>query len=478
MMKRVCNPYLPTYEYIPDGEPYVFGDRIYVFGSHDRFRGDAYCMNDYTCWSAPVNDLSDWRCEGVIYRREQDPTPVAKLQHHMWAPDVMRGADGRYYLYYVLEWYNRVGVAVCDTPAGKYEYYGEVRYQDGTRFGGRPLETMRFDPGVLNDDGRFYLYTGFSCKWLKRIARRQRITITDKGSTVVELAADMLTVISEPKPLLPGRGNSKGTGFEGHEFFEASSMRKYNGKYYAVYSSVLSRELCYAVSDRPDRDFVYGGTLHDNGNVFGKGKSTFYWGNNHGSLVLISGQYYIFGHRQTCKTDFSRQGVAEPIEFCDGRFFQAEMTSQGLNGRPLPCEGSYEAGVCCALYAKGGATHVKGIRANEPYITQEGEDRECDPMQYVANIRTGAVCGYRYFDLPADGVKLTLTVRPHGRRAATGRLEIAFDERFTTITAQDFRTDGMTEIAFALTGASGAKSLYIRYIGKGSIDLISLNFSR
>lgn len=33
------NPYLPSWEYIPDGEPYVFGDRVYVYGSHDFFNG-------------------------------------------------------------------------------------------------------------------------------------------------------------------------------------------------------------------------------------------------------------------------------------------------------------------------------------------------------------------------------------------------------------------------------------------------------
>ena len=58
---------LPSWEYIPDGEPYVFGDRVYVYGSHDRFNGHVFCLGDYMGWSAPVNDLSDWRCEGVIY---------------------------------------------------------------------------------------------------------------------------------------------------------------------------------------------------------------------------------------------------------------------------------------------------------------------------------------------------------------------------------------------------------------------------
>ena len=31
MKKQALNPYLPSYEYIPDGEPYVFGDRVYMY---------------------------------------------------------------------------------------------------------------------------------------------------------------------------------------------------------------------------------------------------------------------------------------------------------------------------------------------------------------------------------------------------------------------------------------------------------------
>lgn len=45
--KQIFNPYLPSYEYIPDGEPHIFGDRLYIYGSHDRFGGSDYCENDY-----------------------------------------------------------------------------------------------------------------------------------------------------------------------------------------------------------------------------------------------------------------------------------------------------------------------------------------------------------------------------------------------------------------------------------------------
>jgi len=73
MKSQVFNPYLPSWEYVPDGEPHVFGDRVYVYGSHDAFGAPIFCVNNYVCWSAPTNDLSDWRYEGEIYRKTQDP---------------------------------------------------------------------------------------------------------------------------------------------------------------------------------------------------------------------------------------------------------------------------------------------------------------------------------------------------------------------------------------------------------------------
>ena len=144
MKTQAFNPFLPSWEYVPDGEPHKFGDRIYLYGSHDRFGGKAFCMNDYVCWSAPESDLSDWRCEGVIYRKTQDPYN-RRGRLHMYAPDVCRGPDGRYYLYYALAFTGRVSVAVCDEPAGKYEFYGFVHYPDGTLLGSETGGRFQFD---------------------------------------------------------------------------------------------------------------------------------------------------------------------------------------------------------------------------------------------------------------------------------------------------------------------------------------------
>ena len=121
MKKQALNPYLPSDEYIADGEPHIFDGRLYVFGSHDSYGGTKFCENDYVCWSAPVDDLSDWRYEGVIYRKNQDPKNK-KGKMRMFAPDVCKGNDGRYYLYYGLSMFPFISVAVSNTPAGEYEF--------------------------------------------------------------------------------------------------------------------------------------------------------------------------------------------------------------------------------------------------------------------------------------------------------------------------------------------------------------------
>ena len=101
MLRNMANPFLPLDTYIADGEPHVFGDRVYLFGSHDQAGGDTYCMLSYEFWSAPVDNLESWSCKGTSYRADQDPQYGEKLKY-MYAPDVVQGKDDRYYLYYTL----------------------------------------------------------------------------------------------------------------------------------------------------------------------------------------------------------------------------------------------------------------------------------------------------------------------------------------------------------------------------------------
>ena len=472
---QVFNPYLPSYEYVPDGEPRVFGDRLYVYGSHDRFDGPDFCVNDYVCWSAPLDNLGKWKYEGVIYRASQDKRN-AKGNMHMCAPDVVQGSDGRYYLYYEYHRLTVTSVAVCDTPAGKYEFYGYIQRPDGTPYGEKKGEVNLFDPGVLvDDDGKVYMYTGFSPLpgWMKTVMGLRGLKI-DAGYCV-ELEADMITMKGEPKMVIPGSSITAGTGFEGHGFFEASSIRKIGSTYYLVYSSELSHELCYATSKYPDRDFQYGGTLVSIGDIGYKGNIVpdNYMGNTHGGMVEVNGQWYIFYHRQTNKQKCARQGCAEKITILpDGSIPQAEVTSCGLNNGPLIGKGRYEARIACNLSSRQGTfpyvrTHEKDKKGIHPYFTQSGADREDNGDQYIANMTDGAWAGFKYFSFTGDEKKISVTIR--GR--ASGIFKVLTKRGGTCVTEIRIQpSDRYSSHSADFEVSAGVWPLYFVFEGSGAFD--------
>ena len=201
---QAFNPYLPSWEYIPDGEPRVFGDRVYVYGSHDHFNAPIFCVGDYVCWSAPVENLKDWRYEGVIFKKNQDPKNRLGIRL-LFAPDVVQGADGKFYLYYAFDFMGMIGVAVAEKPAGPYRFYGHVHYQDGTVWGRKKGDQFPFDPGVLmDDDGSVYLYSGFYTPTPAIASGFHKLK--NDGGVVVKLESDMVTIRENPKLLFPKEG--------------------------------------------------------------------------------------------------------------------------------------------------------------------------------------------------------------------------------------------------------------------------------
>ncbi len=457
--KQAYNPYLPSWEYIPDGEPYVFGDRVYVYGSHDFYNGYVFCMGDYVCWSAPVDDLTDWRYEGVIYKKTQDPLN-AEAKMCLYAPDVTIGPDGRYYLYYVLDKVSVVSVAVCDTPAGEYEFYGYVHYEDGTKLGDAPWDEPQFDPGVLTEGDITYLYTGFCGPGDK----------SRSGAMVTVLDKDMLTIVEKPRIIIPGCEYSAGTEYEGHAFFEAPSIRKIGDVYYFIYSSQLMHELCYATSKNPVADFTYGGVIVSNCDMYidtykPASMPAAYGGNNHGSIIRIKDEWYVFYHRQTNGTWYSRQGCAEKIEITqDGKILQAEITSCGLNGGPLEGKGEYPAYLACHMFTEKESVYVGGDEF--PKISQDGKDGD-EEEGYVTNIKDGATIGYKYFDMKAVS-RIGIATRGY----MNGKFEIRTKWDGEVLAEIPVENTNVWEWNYAdIAMDDGVCSLYVTYRGDGVVTL-------
>ncbi len=439
------NPLFPLNEYIPDGEPHVFGDRVYLYGSHDAANATRFCVGDYTVWSAPVDDLTNWTNHGVSYRKEQDPHSKDGALVDFYAPDCVQGNDGRYYLYYFAagpntEPFGPLSVAVSDSPAGPFDYYGDVRYPDGSPV----LKYLTNDPAVLNDNGRIRLYYGwglgrdFRSKPLQPLYRFVLSKLCNRpvkeikhtspsvlSCAVVELEDDMLTVKSEPKAVLDSKTTApKNSELYRHPFYEAASIRRFGDLYYLVYSSGENNELAYATSKYPDRDFAFRGVIVSNSDLGYEGnrqkKNTA--GTIHGGIEKIGGRYYVFYHRCTNNTDFSRQACAEPIEIApDGTIKQVEITTQGVNGKPLPGKGTYPAALCCHLITPSSVRPGVGKQQTLPRITEK------DGQTILADLTAGTKAVYKYFDLTKTK-RITLDVRGSAVIMVNGKTT---DENFT-----------------------------------------------
>lgn len=460
------NPYLPSKEYIPDGEPHVFSDRLYIYGSHDRFNGTGYCEEPYVAWSTPVDNLGDWRYEGVILDKGLDPLDETG-QKSYYAPDVAQGPDGRYYLYYSIEESSVISVAVCDTPAGKYQFYGYVKDASGHVLGSSSEDPFQYDPAVLVDGEHIYLYSGQNTP-VPGVEEGRSV-----GSLVCELDKDMVTAITPQIVLTSGRVNT----FIPNPFFEASSIRKFGDKYYFIYSPLPNvHNLCYAISDYPDRGFCYEGVLVSNADITADVKDSetmSYWGNNHGSLVEINGEYYIFYHRHTNKSGWCRQGCAEKIHIrLDGTFEQAQLTSTGMSDI-MPAIGTYGCYTAC---------HLRGIDMkqyrpfvfqtfddNDPYFTQEEDTEE----QYIANFRDGATADFRYFYF--NGTEQAVEVV--GRGTGNGVLRICAGEHCGVIAEIEMK-DSINWKTFTSTAVPihGVQELRMVYEGTGHVDLLTFQF--
>lgn len=407
----MANPYLPNWEYIPDGEPRVFGDRIYVYGSHDRKDSIDFCDYKLKVWSAPVSDPTKWVCHGDIFRSRDghdSPSDVYWTDELLFAPDVVE-RGGKYYLYaYIV---NAKGcVAVADRPEGpfrllsRYEYDIPNHYDNGTFI----------DPGVLvDDDGRVYIYCGY------------------QGSYMCELKDNMYEAVpgSYKLDIIPTA--------EPHRFFEACSPRKINGTYYLIYSPQRGSCLDYATSDSPTGPFTYRGTIIDNG-------IDFPGGNDHGSVCCINGQWYIFYHRMTNGTIMSRRGCVERIEILpDGTIPQVEMTSLGFEESLNPYDFT-QADTACVL--KGGC-----------YITETSVFE-----RPIVNVTDGCVMGWKYFDFGEDFASKTMQIRLKLRGTGSrGRVHVRLDsEDGEELGTVDFAEDSGTAGA-RIKAATGRHAVFL-----------------
>lgn len=283
------NPFI-TDQFTADPSARVFGNRVYVFPSHDikapdgkNLRKDWFCMEDYHVFSS--ENLVDWTDHGVIVTQNKVPW-VKPDSYAMWAPDAIE-RDGKYYFYFPATPKDStigrgftIGVAVANKPEGPYIPAD------------RPIKGVRgIDPGVFIDkkDGQAYLY------W-------------SQGNLYgAKLNANMLELDSEVFTLkeFPAKGLK-----EGPYVFER------NGIYYMTYPHVENNieRLEYATSDNPLGPFKLAGVIMDE-------SPTGCW-TNHQSIIQFKNQWYLFYHHNDLSPRFDKNRSIR----IDSLFFNSDGT--------------------------------------------------------------------------------------------------------------------------------------------------------
>ena len=436
------NPYLPLWEHVPDGEPRVFEDpdqpgklRAYIIGSHDVKNTD-YCGPDIRMWSAPVEDLSQWRDEGPIFTHYVDGQ-----WDTMFAPDlveVMENGKKVYYLYPHSRGWRRVPmVAKGDRPNGPFTPINLTA--DGRQCVEGSM--IDFDPSVFIEPVtnkkdpdykkgfRAYVFYGFQHSTAAELDQETMYSVrpgTDIRDYFIPASA-RYGVVRDPEgteyPALY-KGQNPGE----FNFFEASSIRQVGNKYVMVFSGYSGPDyglgstnsaLRYAYGDTPLGPWRSGGVLVDSRGVVlnedGSALATTNFAHNtHGSLQEINGQWYVFYHRPPRGFGNARQAMVAPVKIewdkkpvakggqvritgydpyaADNEWSAKAANGDHYTGAEVTSEGFQIFGLDpYKFYSAGYACYITDNNA-----LQDQRDVWNNSME-LAGLKNGAIIGYKYF---------------------------------------------------------------------------------
>ena len=188
-------------------------------------------------------------------------------------------------------------------------------------------------------------------------------------------------------------------------------------------------------------------------------------GTIHGGIENINGQWYVFYHRCTNNSDYSRQACAEPITILpDGTIPQVEITTQGLSGRPIPAAGSFPAAICCNLTTGKKMKLGLGDPQTKPRVTEENGE------VFIAGIASGTELGYKYFRF-SGGQVLNILCRGNAEGTWEVRTQSERLGEIPVLPSRDW-TEAKARIPFP----PGDHMLCLRYHGKGTLDVKTIGF--
>ena len=285
-----ANPILPGY--FADPSLVQSGGKYFIYATLDPWGGKTL-----GCWES--SDFKQWSYRELNWPTKAACTSPTSGGSMVWAPSVVRAANGKFYMYVSVG--SEVWAGTADQPLGPWR----------DAHGGKPIIPGDYKPGYhmidaeafVDDDGAAYLYWGSGWEW------------KNGRCFAVKLKSDMVTFDGEPQDVTPGN------------YFEGPFMFKHGGRYYLSYSQGVTirdtYQVHYAVGETPLGPF----TEASNSPMLVTDKARDIVSPGHHALFQHDGHTYILYHRhsvpyvpeiafrQTCVDElhFTADGLIEKI---------------------------------------------------------------------------------------------------------------------------------------------------------------------
>ena len=244
---QTMNMPLVQTKYTADPAPYVHGDTIYLYTTHDEDDAEGFKMKDWLLYTS--TDMVNWQDHGAVASLKD--FPWYKGDNGAWAECVVE-RNGKWYMYCPIHG-NGIGVLVADSP------FGPFKDPIGKPLVWRTEHWSDIDPSVwIDNDGRAYMYWG------------------NPHTYCVELNEDMIST----------KGDIM-TMDKIEDYQEGPWMWKRGDWYYLAFASTCCPEgIGYAMSKSPTGPWEQKGHIMDH---------TPRTRGNHPGIIEFKGKWYCFG---------------------------------------------------------------------------------------------------------------------------------------------------------------------------------------
>jgi len=236
-----------TTNYTADPAPYVHGDTVYLYTTHDEDNADGFMMYDWLLHTS--TDMVNWTSHGAV--ASLGDIKWSTKTNGAWAEQVIE-RDGKWFMYVPIHG-NGISVLVADNP------YGPFKEPLNKALVWQREHWNDIDPTVwIDDDGQAYMYWGNPELYMIKLNKDM---ISTQGS-----------VVTYPKI---------------KDYQEGPWVYKHGDHYYMTFASTCCAEgIGYAMSDKITGPWTYKGDIMPHSS-----RSN----GNHPGIIDFKGKSYVFG---------------------------------------------------------------------------------------------------------------------------------------------------------------------------------------